>query len=327
MLNIHSAQASSFRQGDKTELHKEQGLSLQKFSTHPRFCSLLHYQLSSGAFQGERSYCLDRLLYASYYTANQNYLQNIHIKSKNKLAIGFASAQSSVYVNGRKIEANELFILPSQMPWDLLVNRDSKVVIFAINASQRLQGQPELAKALTQLQAHCLEADDIGLIRSLPSLQTMNAILHLLSSSPAGCAVSKHQLYELLSDLVLSSKMSFQRPRSRSKLFSRTVNFLQHQPFSCRKVSDIASANHVSQRGLEKAFDDIIGMTPGEFIKALQLNVYRRHILSQAHEASRSLAVIADDIGAINYSRLSKDYKAFFGELPSETRKRAVIGP
>lgn len=327
MLDIHTAQASPLRQGELTELYKESELSLQKFSTHPRFCSLLHYQLSSGAFSGERAYCVDRLLYASYYTANQNYLQNIHIKSKTKLAIGFASANSSVYVNGRKIEPNELFILPSHMPWDLLVNRQSKVVILAINASQRLQDQPELAKALTQLQAHCLEADDIGLIRTLPSLQTMNAILHLLSASHGGQTVSKQQLYGLLSDLVLTSKMSFQRPRSRSKLFSRTVNFLQHQPFSCRKVSDIASANHVSQRGLEKAFDDIIGMTPGEFIKALQLNVYRRHILSQAHEASRSLAVIADDIGAINYSRLSKDYKAFFGELPSETRKRAILAP
>lgn len=327
MLNIHSAPDVLLRQCDKTELYKEQSLNLQKFSTHPRFCSLLHYQLTPGAFWGERNYCLDRLLYAACYTANQNYLQNIHIKSDNKLAIGFASAQSLIYVNGRKIEANELFILPSHMPWDLLVNKHSKVVIFAINATQRLQDQPDVARALAQLQAHCLEADDVGLIRSLPTLKSINSILQLLSTNQPTQGISKSALYSLFSELVLSSKVSFQRPRSRSKLFSRTVNFLQHQPFSCRKVSDIASANHVSQRGLEKAFDDIISMTPGEFIKALQLNVYRRHILSQAHQSSRSLAIIADDIGVINYSRLSKDYKAFFGELPSETRRKAIFSP
>ncbi len=87
-------------------------------------------------------------------------------------------------------------------------------------------------------------------------------------------------------------------------------------------VFDIASHLNVSERTLLYAFNNRFGKGTKGFMKDLTLNhVY--HALHKGDDIS-SIANIARASGFWHMGQFYKDYKRFFGELPSETLKRAI---
>jgi len=84
----------------------------------------------------------------------------------------------------------------------------------------------------------------------------------------------------------------------------------------CREIG-------VSRRSLEAAFRSVIGNSPGNFIRALQLNRVRRD-LSSYGSAGLSIGGIAARHGIWHWSRFSHYYREMFGELPSQTRARSI---
>jgi AraC family transcriptional regulator, ethanolamine operon transcriptional activator len=83
----------------------------------------------------------------------------------------------------------------------------------------------------------------------------------------------------------------------------------------CREIG-------VSRRSLEAAFRSVIGNSPGNFIRALQLNRVRRDLTATADRSS--IGVIAARHGIWHWSRFSRYYREMFGELPSHTRAKSV---
>ncbi len=77
----------------------------------------------------------------------------------------------------------------------------------------------------------------------------------------------------------------------------------------------------VSRRSLEYVFRSVVGMGPGNYVRALQLNHIRRDLMSAA-SADVSIGIIAARRGIWHWSRFSRDYRLLFGELPSQTRLR-----
>ena len=85
-------------------------------------------------------------------------------------------------------------------------------------------------------------------------------------------------------------------------------------------VLDIASHLNVSERTLLYAFNNRFGMGTKGFMKVLILNhVY--HPLHKGNDIS-SIANTARASGFWHMGQFYKDYKLFFGELPSETLRR-----
>jgi len=86
-------------------------------------------------------------------------------------------------------------------------------------------------------------------------------------------------------------------------------------------IQDVCRAAGVSWRTLNYAFREVFGVTPKQYLQATRLHGARRE-LYQGGPAS-TVTEIANHWGFWHIGKFAADYKRHFGELPSETRRRA----
>jgi transcriptional regulator GlxA family with amidase domain len=86
-------------------------------------------------------------------------------------------------------------------------------------------------------------------------------------------------------------------------------------------VTDLCRAAAVSERTLEYAFKEIMGLTPMNYLVRLRLHRVRQALLSAAPE-STTISIEALNWGFWHFGEFSRAYKDCFGELPSDTLRR-----
>ncbi len=86
-------------------------------------------------------------------------------------------------------------------------------------------------------------------------------------------------------------------------------------------VGDLCRAAATSERALEYAFKNVIGLTPVAYLTRLRLHRVRRALLAATH-GSATVSALALDWGFWHFGDFARAYKDCFGELPSETLRR-----
>jgi len=86
-------------------------------------------------------------------------------------------------------------------------------------------------------------------------------------------------------------------------------------------IAQLCGAVHVSERRLRNAFVDTFGMPPSTYFRHRALNKVRRQLSTEP--GSAAVGVIALDAGFGNLGRFSSEYRRLFGELPSQTLRKA----
>ena len=113
------------------------------------------------------------------------------------------------------------------------------------------------------------------------------------------------------------------RPHVRSLALKRALDYAASDTSpSPIRVSELSAYSGVSERTLERAFLEHCGISPKNYLLALQLNGARRDLLA-ADPASSRVAGIASRWGFWHMSQFAMDYRKLFGELPSTTLKRS----
>ena len=84
------------------------------------------------------------------------------------------------------------------------------------------------------------------------------------------------------------------------------------------RLSEVAAIVGVSSRTLTLAFRDVLGVTPVEYIRTRRLNGARQLLLNLPL-SNNPVTETAMQCGLTHLGYFSRDYKALFGELPSET--------
>ena len=74
----------------------------------------------------------------------------------------------------------------------------------------------------------------------------------------------------------------------------------------------------VSERTLRYGFQELYGMSPSKYLKAVRMQRVRQ-ALRRAHSSRTTVLREAMRSGFWHLSRFSSEYKNFFGELPSAT--------
>jgi AraC family transcriptional regulator, ethanolamine operon transcriptional activator len=87
------------------------------------------------------------------------------------------------------------------------------------------------------------------------------------------------------------------------------------------RLSELCNYARVQSRSLEYGFREITGLSPIAYVKTVRLNAVRK-VLSSSDASDRSISEIALDHGFWHLSQFSVDYRRFFGETPTTTRKR-----
>jgi AraC-like DNA-binding protein len=103
----------------------------------------------------------------------------------------------------------------------------------------------------------------------------------------------------------------------------RAERFLEENSANVVGLTDVARAAGVSARALQLAFRRFRDTTPMAQLRALRLERARR-ALAEAGPDGGSVTSVAAAHGFGSLSRFEVNYKARFGESPSETRRRGV---
>jgi len=83
-------------------------------------------------------------------------------------------------------------------------------------------------------------------------------------------------------------------------------------------VPDLCRAFHVSRRTLQYCFQELAGMSPGAYLRAIRLNAVRRD-LKDPDSPHRTVQDAAAARGFWHLSQFAIDYRKLFGERPSQT--------
>jgi len=86
-------------------------------------------------------------------------------------------------------------------------------------------------------------------------------------------------------------------------------------------VTDLCEAAEVSERTLQYAFKEVMGMPPVAYLTRLRLHRVRQALQAATH-GSTTVTAEALRWGFWHFGEFSRAYKECFGELPSETLRR-----
>jgi AraC-like DNA-binding protein len=87
------------------------------------------------------------------------------------------------------------------------------------------------------------------------------------------------------------------------------------------QVTDLCRAAGVSERTLQNAFMEVMGLTPVAYLIRVRLHRVRQALLA-ATQGSTTVSIEALNWGFWHFGEFSRAYKNCFGELPSDTLKR-----
>ncbi len=142
-------------------------------------------------------------------------------------------------------------------------------------------------------------------------------------SFKSAVADSLWQLNAGVEDAAFSGTRQYSTARA-LRVFRRARDNIHHSLADGVSIVALCKETGVSRRSLESVFRSVIGMGPGNYIRALQLNHIRRDLMC-ASNAHVSIGIIAARHGIWHWSRFSHYYRLLFGELPSETRSYARL--
>ena len=136
---------------------------------------------------------------------------------------------------------------------------------------------------------------------------------------------------ELLETLLaaLGAATDFHPPRSDLKRLaqSRIVKIAEDHALSSvgdrLYLTDLCRVAGVSERALEYAFKEIMGMTPTAYLTRVRLHRVRK-ALQALTRASTTVSAEALNQGFWHFGDFSRAYRECFGELPSQTLRRTA---
>lgn len=105
---------------------------------------------------------------------------------------------------------------------------------------------------------------------------------------------------------------------NRERIVRRFKALVDDYPEVALSIVDICKEIGVTRRTLQYATQQLIGISPQHYLKAVRLNAFRRALrVRDPHR--ESIGDVAARWGFWHLSQLAQDYRKLFGELPSQT--------
>lgn len=126
----------------------------------------------------------------------------------------------------------------------------------------------------------------------------MLTVLSMLDSGEVDCAVSN----------------SFMRRR---RIVAQARDYVLEHKDRLTSVVELCECLHVSRRTLQYCFEDVLGMSPIQYLRIIRLNGARRELREPVSKVRR-VSDVAADWGFGHLSQFANDYRKLFGQTPSE---------
>ena len=107
---------------------------------------------------------------------------------------------------------------------------------------------------------------------------------------------------------------------SRQFVLEQTLELIRASDGAALYVEDLCHTAHVSERTLRNVFHESFGIGPTRYLRLQQLHRVRARLRdADPHRNRDTITKIATECGVWDLSRLAREYRSLFGELPTQT--------
>jgi AraC family transcriptional regulator, ethanolamine operon transcriptional activator len=221
-------------------------------------------------------------------------------------------------------------MLPGAAEAVLDVGQRHYMVLIRLALLRRLLSGEQLARLEAAAGSHCLAVSP-EVVQRLG--RWLNAILtrthqapEMLRHTAAVQTLERELVVRLAGALTLSVGRELpQRSSLRQRGFDRAIEHIRYADLTALDPTTLCAVAGASQRTLEYAFQERLGLSPAAFIRQLRLHALRRELLASRLGES-SVTELAYHLGFTQLGRLAGDYRRVFGERPSATLARPFQG-
>ncbi len=231
----------------------------------------------------------------------------------------------SIRIDGQPLTANSFVLAVNDQPFTFSSRQVTRWVSITVptlrlnGAAQELQSP---AAGGARSQAHQAQIDELrGLaLRICSDQQTVSIV-----EPAAATAVEEELLQTVFTALEVSARAidrHIGRPQvSRTRVIAQCLELIdatQGQPLF---IDDLCTATQVSERTLRNIFQEYFGVGPMRLLKVRQLREIRSALL-KGDPVLDTVTGIASRFGVWDFSLFARNYRALYGEAPSQTLRR-----
>ncbi|WP_349517110.1 helix-turn-helix domain-containing protein [Bradyrhizobium lablabi] len=172
----------------------------------------------------------------------------------------------------------------------------------------------------------CVISSPEQLLRCLSAAAASTAVLIREEQTPTlhGFSIARllNALIAAIADLDNEMCLPTEKSRLSSDTVTKALRYARGRKWEGLQVADLALAADVTSRTLLRTFRQQLGVGPASYLKLRQLNMVRRALRGKC-ESSGKVTNIMSEHGVTEFGRFASEYKALFGERPSETVARS----
>jgi AraC-like DNA-binding protein len=162
----------------------------------------------------------------------------------------------------------------------------------------------------------------------------LQTVLHVVAQEldqPSGLATSRvagpHLEGLVLDGLLLGQRHNYSEAAlgfsssAPGGVIQRAVELLEERPSEPWTTVGLATELHLSARALQAGFKRDVGTAPMAYLRMVRLR-RANTVLMEANPAETTVQAVALSLGLLHQGRFAANYRALFGETPSETLGR-----
>jgi AraC family ethanolamine operon transcriptional activator len=251
------------------------------------------------------------------------------------LSVGIpATDPTEIRVNGHSLEENSLFVLNRGQSFTSSARNLSRWMGMAIPLDH-----PELG---AEVQEAALRTDfnmeDTRARSEKPHIVRLSLLVSRMCTDgegveflhPAATTAAESEAVACVASALLASSRSpdrhVGRPQfSRARVIARALGLIEASHGQPLFIEDLCRATEVSERTLRNIFQEYFGVGPMRLLKVRQLREIRAALL-EADGTHDTVTRVASRFGVWDFSLFARNYKALYGESPSETLRKRTLG-
>lgn len=244
------------------------------------------------------------------------------------IGLAVPEAASGLRFMGRSVDGTHLMLSSNGQPFDLQVPAGHGlygVVLQRDRVIRHLQtvhhrDWPQAANLAPSVQP-------LSVLQRLRLVGMLREVLRSLEAEPgvlrheASRQALRDTLLSVLADTLAPDAVCDAAPpalRRRQEIVERARELVMEHPDQPPRVELLCLQLHVTRRTLQNCFQDVLGMSPAHYLRTVRLNAVRRALCEDEREST--IGDVAARWGFWHMGHFCQEYKALFGETPSQTR-------
>ena len=242
------------------------------------------------------------------------------------------NVSGDAYFCGNMIQANCLTLLHPDVEFELRTSKDFELVAAAFNPTTLVSFINDPTVDAEELEKELRATPRVFDSPVVPAFSRfIMGLLETSQQAPANLAnhQAQSQIADEFLDLITTCLDTYTQSQShvvragRDRLVRRVRKYLDRTWDEPINITTLCEDLSITRRTLQNAMQEVLGVSPQAYLKAVRLNGVRR-ALKDRDRMSTSIADIAAEWGFWHLSQFAQDYRRLFGELPSVTRNLSL---